>query len=139
MARKDGSQKRERRLRLEKVPYAMNFESMRALEPKLCYWEPWGRLPEDLSIKIFRESGVDARSQATQVCNLFNTVIKSGRVRGAFDVKGGSISAGYMDFGEYICDVHSVICTSEGLYPDLGVGNMVVSATVVRLMRWFRE
>ena len=37
--------------------------------------------------------------------NVFNNVLRSGRVRGAFDVKGGSIAAG---------DGHSVICTSEG-------------------------
>ena len=70
----------------------IDLESMRALKPKLCFWEPRGRLPEDLSIKIFREAGVDARFQAVQVCNVFSDVIRSGRVRGAFDVKGGSIA-----------------------------------------------
>ena len=73
--------------------YEVDLESMRALKPRLCFWEPRGRLPEDLSIKIFREAGVDARFQAVQVCNVFSDVIRSGRVRGAFDVKGSSIAA----------------------------------------------
>ena len=64
-----------------------------------------GRLPEDLSIKIFRESGFDARFQAVQVCNVFSDVIRSGRNRGAFDVEGGSLAAG---------EDHTVICTAEG-------------------------
>ena len=61
---------------------------------------------EDLSIKIFLDAGVEARSHAAQVCNVFNFVIRSGRVRGAFDIKAGSIAAG--------TDGHSVICSSEG-------------------------
>ena len=85
--------------------HEVDVESMQALKPRLCFWEPRGRLPEDLSIKIFREAGVEARSNAAQVCCVFNDVIRSGRVRGAFDVKGGSIAAGHN---------HSVICTAEG-------------------------
>ena len=54
----------------------IDLESMRALKPRLCFWEPRGRLPEDLSIKIFREAGVDARFQAVQVCNVFSDVIR---------------------------------------------------------------
>ena len=50
--------------------YEVDLESMRALKPRLCFWEPRGRLPEDLSIKIFREAGVEARSHAAQVCCL---------------------------------------------------------------------
>ena len=74
--------------------HEVDLESMRALKHRLCFWEPRGRLPEDLSIKIFREAGVEARSRAAQVCNDFNNVIRSGRVRGAFDVNSGSIGAG---------------------------------------------
>ena len=33
--------------------HEVDLESMRALKPRLCFWEPRGRLPEDLSIKIF--------------------------------------------------------------------------------------
>jgi hypothetical protein len=91
----------------------IDLESMRALNPRLCFWEPRGRLPEDLSIKIFREAGVDARFQAVQVCNVFNDVIRSGRVRGAFDVKGGSLAAG---------EGHTVICTAEGRVLTFGYG-----------------
>ena len=91
----------------------IDLESMRALKPRLCFWEPRGRLPEDLSIKIFREAGVDARFQAVQVCNVFSDVIRSGRVRGAFDVKGGSLAAG---------GSHSVICTAEGRILTFGNG-----------------
>ena len=94
--------------------HEIDLESMRALKPRLCFWEPRGRLPEDLSIKIFREAGVEARSNAAQVCCVFNSVIRSGRVRGAFDVKGGSIAAG----GD-----HSVICTSEGRLLTFGDGD----------------
>ena len=94
-------------------PHEIDLESMRALKPRLCFWEPRGRLPEDLSIKIFREAGVEARSHAAQVCCVFNDVIRSGRVRGAFDVKGGSIAAGLN---------HNVICTSEGLVLTFGNG-----------------
>ena len=36
-----------------------DLESMRALKPRLCFWEPRCRLPEDLSVKIFREAGVN--------------------------------------------------------------------------------
>ena len=50
--------------------HEIDLESMRALTPRLCFWEPRGRLPEDLSIKIFREAGVEARSRAAQVCKL---------------------------------------------------------------------
>ena len=55
--------------------HEIDMESMRALKPRLCFWEPRGRLPEDLSIKIFREVGVETRSHAAQVCNVFNNVI----------------------------------------------------------------
>ena len=79
--------------------HEIDMESMRALKPRLCFWEPRGRLPEDLSIKIFHEAGMEMRSHAAQVCNVFNNVIRSGRVRGAFDVKGGSIAAG----GLWLC------------------------------------
>ena len=82
--------------------HEIDLESMRALKPRLCFWEPRGRLPEDLSIKIFREAGVEARSRAAQVCNDFNNVIRSGRVRGAFDVNSGSIAAG----GDHGCDLY---------------------------------
>ena len=95
-----------------------------ALKPRLCFWEPKGRLPEDLSIKIFREAGVEARSQAAQVCNVFNDVISSGRVRGAFDVKDGSIAAGVFTCGRGF----SVICTSEGrvlTFGNAGCGNQL--------------
>ena len=97
-------------------PHEVDLESMRALKPRLCFWEPRGRLPEDLSIKIFREVGFGMRSHAAQVCNVFNNVITSGRVRGAFDVKGGSgsITAG---------GAGSVICTSEGRVLTFGNGN----------------
>ena len=64
-----------------------DLESMRALKPRLCFCEPRGRLPEDLSIKIFLEAGVEARSHAAQVCNVFHDVIRSGRVQGAFTKK----------------------------------------------------
>ena len=70
-------------------------------------------MPEDLSSKIFREAGVEARSHAAQVCHVFNDVIRSGRVRGAFDVKGGSITAGF---------THTVICTAEGRVWTFGDG-----------------
>ena len=40
--------------------HEVDLESMRALKPRLCFWEPRGRLPEDLSLKIFREAGVEA-------------------------------------------------------------------------------
>ena len=43
-------------------PHEVDLESMRALKPRLCFWEPRGRLPEDLSIKIFHEAGLEARS-----------------------------------------------------------------------------
>ena len=66
--------------------HEIDLESMRALKPRLCFWEPRGRLPEDLSIKIFREAGIQARSHSAQVCNVFNGVITPGRVRRAFDV-----------------------------------------------------
>ena len=95
--------------------HEVDLESMRALKPRLCFWEPRGRLPEDLSIKIFLDAGVEARSHAAQVCNVFNFVIRSGRVRGAFDVKGGSVAAG--------ADGHSVICSSEGRLLTFGNGH----------------
>jgi len=94
--------------------HEVDLESMRALKPRLCFWEPRGRLPEDLSIKIFLDAGIEARSHAAQVCNVFNFVIRSGRVRGAFDVKGGSIAAG---------TGHSVICSSEGRLLTFGDGD----------------
>ena len=94
-------------------PHEVDLESMRALKPRLCFWEPRGRLPEDLSIKIFHEAGIEARSHAAQVCNVFNNVIRSGRVQGAFDVKGGSIAAGGGGAEDHGTG-HSVICTSEG-------------------------
>ena len=65
---------------------------------------------------------VEARSNAAQVCNGFNKVIRSGRIRGAFDVKGGSIAAGgcLLRQGEY--RGHSVICTAEGRVWTFGTG-----------------
>ena len=56
--------------------YEVDLESMRALKTRLCFWEPRGRLPEDLSIKISREAGNEARSHAAQVCNVFSNVIR---------------------------------------------------------------
>ena len=76
-------------------------------------WEHRGRFPEDLGIKIFREAGVAARSHLAQTCSVFNNMIRSGRVRGEFDVNGGSIAAG---------DGHSVIRTSEGCLLTFGSG-----------------
>ena len=105
-------------------PHEIGMEIMRALKPRLCFWEPRGRLPEDLSIKIFHEAGIEARSQAAQVCNVFNNVIRSGRVRGAFDVKGGSIAAGGCE-GDHTgphTSGYSVICTSEGRVLTFGQG-----------------
>ena len=48
------------------------------------------------------------------MCNVFNNVIRSGRVRGAFDVNGSSIAAG---------NYHSVIYTSEGREWTFGRGS----------------
>ena len=31
--------------------HEVDLESLRALKPRLCFWEPRGRLPEDLSSK----------------------------------------------------------------------------------------
>ena len=47
------------------------------------------------------------------MCDIFSNVIRSGRNRGAFDVKGGSIAAG---------EGHSVICTAEGRVWTFGNG-----------------
>ena len=84
-------------------PHEVDMESMRALTPRLCFWEPKSRLSEDLSIKVFHEAGIEARFHAAQVCNVFNNVIRSGRVRGAFDVKGGSIACKWWFGVRYWC------------------------------------